>query len=98
MLVQKIKEVKADTGGGTRLRSCVALERELQTKLNQAWRIGLSGNLAKSNAVCRARRGVSVEIGRRKCELRVIESVKELSPELKSEPIVRSELRPLEYR
>ena len=85
-------------GGGIRLRSCVALERELQSKLNQARRIGLTRNLTKPDRICRAGRVVPVEIGSGECELRMVERIEKLSPKFETKLVVRSKLRPLEYR
>src|ERR1700677_276157 len=78
-------------GGGIRLRSPVALERELQTKLNQTRIVQLARNQAKRVT---SRSAVVRSAGEPK--LSPVEGIEELGPEFQAEFIVRSELGPLE--
>ena len=80
-------------GGGIRLRSPVALERELQTELNQARGIGLTGDQTK-----RVSRRWSRESWSWESQLDPVEGVEELSPELQAKLVIGSELGPLEDR
>src|ERR1700722_9943495 len=78
-------------GGGTRLRSCVALERELQTKLNQTRVVVLAGDDAKRVRVIRRH-----ERSSREPKLYAVKRVEELSSEFNAELIIRAELGSLE--
>src|SRR5580698_597137 len=80
-------------GGGIRLRSCVALERELQAKLNQTRVVQLAGDQAK-----RVSSWGPVVRGAGESKLGPVKGIEELSPELNAKLVVRTELGSLEDR
>src|SRR3974390_364021 len=85
-------------GGGIHLRPTHALEQELQSELNQAWVVKLTGYEPKVRVVGGQQSRVIAASGVWRAELDAIKRVEELCPELQAELVIRTEVRGLKER
>ena len=72
---------------GTHLHSTFPLEQELQSKLNESRIVELAGHKSEARVIRRAARRV------RRGKLDAIKSVEKFGSELKSQPVIRTEIR-----